>query len=206
MHISTALFVKSSAKLEQLPAPSMAEFAFIGRSNVGKSSLINTLVSKKELAKTSGNPGKTQTVNHFIINNQWYLVDLPGYGFARISQEKREEWQQLIRSYLTKRESLVTVFVLVDMRLEPQKSDLEFINWLGESGIPLSIVLTKSDKLTKNERNQSLSRIKKAILDSWEVLPPLFITSAETREGRDEILDYITTVIPTFDKIQGKST
>ena len=154
MHISSAIFVKSSTAPDHLPADNIPEFAFIGRSNVGKSSLINMLTSKKELAKTSSNPGKTQTINHFIINNKWNLVDLPGYGFARVSQEKREEWQAMIRNYLTKRQSLMNVFVLVDLRIEPQKADLEFINWLGEKGVPLSIVLTKSDKLTKNELNR----------------------------------------------------
>ncbi len=198
MHISTALFVKSSTAPDHLPPDNIPEFAFIGRSNVGKSSLINMLTSKKELAKTSSNPGKTQTINHFIINNKWNLVDLPGYGFARVSQEKRDEWQAMIRNYLTKRESLMNVFVLVDLRIEPQKADLEFINWLGEKGVPLSIVLTKSDKLTKNELNRSQNIIKNAIHESWEELPPIFLTSAETRLGRDEILDYIDTIIPNF--------
>ncbi len=200
MHITSALFVKSSTLPDQLPPDNIPEFAFIGRSNVGKSSLINMLTGKKELAKTSSNPGKTQTINHFIINEKWNLVDLPGYGFARVSQEKRDEWQSMIRNYLTKRESLMNVFVLVDLRIEPQKADLEFINWLGEKGVPLSIVLTKSDKLTKNQLHISHTRIKKAILDTWEELPPVFLTSAETRLGRDEILNYIDTIMPNFIK------
>lgn len=193
-----ATFVKSSAKLDQLPAANKPEFAFIGRSNVGKSSLINMLTSKKELAKTSGNPGKTQTINHFIIDENWYLVDLPGYGFARVSQTTRAEWFDLMRQYLTERENLLNVFVLVDVRIEPQKSDIEFINFLGEEGVPLSIVFTKADKITPNKVRQSTEMFKNKILETWEELPPVFITSSETKAGKDEILSYINECRPLF--------
>lgn len=193
-----ATFVKSSAKLDQLPAANKPEFAFIGRSNVGKSSLINMLTSKKELAKTSGNPGKTQTINHFIIDENWYLVDLPGYGFARVSQTTRAEWFDLMREYLTQRENLLNVFVLVDVRIEPQKSDIEFINFLGEEGVPLSIVFTKADKITPNKVRQSTELFKNKLLETWEELPPIFITSAETRAGKEEILNYINECLPLF--------
>ena len=198
MKITSAAFVKSSVEFSQLPPDPIPEFAFIGRSNVGKSSLINMLVAKKELAKTSSNPGKTQTINHFIINGNWHLVDLPGYGFARVSQETRNDWEKMIRNYLLQRETLMNVFVLVDLRIEPQKSDLEFINWLGESGVPLSIVFTKSDKLTKNNVQINLAKIKAALLESWEELPPNYVTSAETKLGRDEILSYIENCISLF--------
>lgn len=193
-----ATFVKSSAKLDQLPAANKPEFAFIGRSNVGKSSLINMLTSKKELAKTSGNPGKTQTINHFIIDENWYLVDLPGYGFARVSQTTRAEWFDLMRQYLTERGNLLNVFVLVDVRIEPQKSDIEFINFLGEEGVPLSIVFTKADKITPNKVRQSTEMFKNKILETWEELPPVFITSSETKAGKDEILSYINECRPLF--------
>lgn len=204
MKIISATFVKSSVEFSQLPTDPIPEFAFIGRSNVGKSSLINMLVAKKELAKTSSNPGKTQTINHFIINGNWHLVDLPGYGFARVSQDTRNEWEKMIRNYLLQRETLMNVFVLIDLRIEPQKSDLEFINWLGESGVPLSIVFTKSDKLTKNNVQINLSKIKAALLESWEELPPNYVTSAETKLGRDEILNYIENCIGLFDAPETK--
>ncbi len=185
--------------MSQLPTDAIPEFAFIGRSNVGKSSLINMLVAKKELAKTSSNPGKTQTINHFLINGNWHLVDLPGYGFARVSQDTRNEWEKMIRNYLTQRTSLMNIFVLVDLRIEPQKSDLEFISWLGESGIPLSVVFTKSDKLTKNNVQINLTNYKNALLELWEELPSNFLTSAETKLGRDEILNYIENCFPLFE-------
>jgi GTP-binding protein len=199
MKITSAVFVKSSVEMSQLPTDAIPEFAFIGRSNVGKSSLINMLVAKKELAKTSSNPGKTQTINHFLINGNWHLVDLPGYGFARVSQDTRNEWEKMIRNYLTQRTSLMNIFVLVDLRIEPQKSDLEFISWLGESGIPLSVVFTKSDKLTKNNVQINLTNYKNALLELWEELPSNFLTSAETKLGRDEILNYIENCFPLFE-------
>jgi GTP-binding protein len=191
MIIRSATFLKSSVQMDQLPTDNLPEFAFIGRSNVGKSSLINMLTAKNELAKTSGNPGKTQTINHFTINKEWYLVDLPGYGFARVSQDKRGEWKQMIYNYLTQRTNLINIFVLVDLRLDPQKSDLDFINEIGSQGIPLSIVFTKSDKISKTAVGVNSEKFKAAILESWEELPPIFTTSSEKKLGREEILDYI---------------
>jgi GTP-binding protein len=191
MLIRSATFLKSSVQMDQLPTDNLPEFAFIGRSNVGKSSLINMLTAKNELAKTSGNPGKTQTINHFTINKEWYLVDLPGYGFARVSQDKRGEWKQMIYDYLTQRTNLINIFVLVDLRLDPQKSDLDFINEIGSQGIPLSIVFTKSDKISKTAVGVNSEKFKAAILESWEELPPIFTTSSEKKLGREEILNYI---------------
>jgi GTP-binding protein len=191
MLIRSATFLKSSVQMDQLPTDNLPEFAFIGRSNVGKSSLINMLTAKNELAKTSGNPGKTQTINHFTINKEWYLVDLPGYGFARVSQDKRGEWKQMIYDYLTQRTNLINIFVLVDLRLDPQKSDLDFINEIGSQGIPLSIVFTKSDKISKTAVGFNSEKFKAAILESWEELPPIFTTSSEKKLGREEILNYI---------------
>jgi GTP-binding protein len=191
MIIRSATFLKSSVQMDQLPTDNLPEFAFIGRSNVGKSSLINMLTAKNELAKTSGNPGKTQTINHFTINKEWYLVDLPGYGFARVSQDKRGEWKQMIYNYLTQRTNLINIFVLVDLRLDPQKSDLDFINEIGSQGIPLSIVFTKSDKISKTAVGVNSEKFKAAILESWEELPPIFTTSSEKKLGREEILNYI---------------
>jgi GTP-binding protein len=191
MIIRSATFLKSSVQMDQLPTDNLPEFAFIGRSNVGKSSLINMLTAKNELAKTSGNPGKTQTINHFTINKEWYLVDLPGYGFARVSQDKRGEWKQMIYNYLTQRTNLINIFVLVDLRLDPQKSDLDFINEIGSQGIPLSIVFTKSDKISKTAVGVNSEKFKAAILESWEELPPVFTTSSEKKLGREEILNYI---------------
>jgi GTP-binding protein len=191
MIIRSATFLKSSVQMDQLPTDNLPEFAFIGRSNVGKSSLINMLTAKNELAKTSGNPGKTQTINHFTINKEWYLVDLPGYGFARVSQDKRGEWKQMIYNYLTQRTNLINIFVLVDLRLDPQKSDLDFINEIGSQGIPLSIVFTKSDKISKTAVGVNSEKFKAAILENWEELPPVFTTSSEKKLGREEILNYI---------------
>lgn len=173
------------------PKDNKPEYAFIGRSNVGKSSLINMLTNNKRLAKTSSTPGKTLLINHFIINNEWYLVDLPGYGFAKRSKKEIDRLDQMIRGYILQREQLVNVFVLVDIRLEPQKIDLEFIEWLGLSSIPFSIVFTKADKLSASKAAQMVEAYKKTLLDTWEELPPIFITSAEKRQGRDEVLDYI---------------
>lgn len=191
MEIKKSVFTISSAKLSQCPKTEQAEFAFIGRSNVGKSSLINMLTNNKRLAKTSSTPGKTLLINHFIINNEWYLVDLPGYGFAKRSKKEIDRLDQMIRGYILQREQLVNVFVLVDIRLEPQKIDLEFMEWLGLSSIPFSIVFTKADKLSASKATQMVEAYKKTLLDTWEELPPIFITSAEKRQGRDEVLDYI---------------
>jgi GTP-binding protein len=173
------------------PKDTKPEYAFIGRSNVGKSSLINMLTNNKKLAKTSATPGKTLLINHFIINKEWYLVDLPGYGYAKRSKTEVAKLDQMIRGYILQREQLVNVFVLVDIRLEPQQIDLEFIDWLGQSGVPFAIVFTKADKLTANKANQSVEAYKKKLLETWEELPPVFLTSAEKKQGRDEVLDYI---------------
>jgi GTP-binding protein len=190
-----AQFVKSSVQLSQLPSTEIPEFAFIGRSNVGKSSLINTLTSSKGLAKTSGSPGKTQAINHFIINEKWHLVDLPGYGFAKVSQATRAEWESLMKSYFLNRKQLITTFVLIDIRLEPQKNDLDFIEFLGTNGVPFSIVFTKSDKLTPNQALKKVNDYKTSLLTSWEELPPIFVTSATNRTGKDELLQYIQGLI-----------
>ena len=173
------------------PQDTKPEYAFIGRSNVGKSSLINMLTNHKKLAKTSQTPGKTLLINHFIINKEWYLVDLPGYGFAKRSKKEVDKLDQMIRGYILQREQLVNVFVLIDVRLEPQKIDLEFIEWLGLSSVPFAIVFTKADKLTPNKARQAVEAYKKTLLETWEELPPIFLTSAEKREGRDEVLQYI---------------
>lgn len=191
MKISTAKFISSVVDNDKLPTDNLPEFAFIGRSNVGKSSLINMLTQQKDMARTSSSPGKTQTINHYLINGNWYLVDLPGYGFAKVSRDLREKWDGMIRSYLGKRVPLACVIVLVDMRHEALASDLEFINQLGESGIPLAIAFTKADKLSVNERNRLLAAYRKKLLEYWEELPTHFVTSAEEKWGRDELLAFI---------------
>lgn len=191
MLIKKAEFEVSSAKVQQCPKTDKPEFAFIGRSNVGKSSLINMLLDRKSLAKTSGSPGKTKLINHFIVNDEWYLVDLPGYGYAKVAKTERVSFMKMIYNYFEQRENMVNAFVLVDSRHEPQKSDLEFIQWLGEHGIPFSIVLTKLDKLSSSEYRKSLERYKRTLLETWETLPPLFSTSASSKHGREEVLNYI---------------
>ena len=191
MDIKTAEFSLSAPMVSMCPKDTKPEYAFIGRSNVGKSSLINMLTNNKKLAKTSSTPGKTLLINHFIINKEWYLVDLPGYGYAKRSKKEVDKVDQMIRGYILQREQLVNVFVLVDIRLEPQKIDLEFIEWLGLSSIPFAIVFTKADKLTANKANQSVEAYKNKLLETWEELPPMFLTSAEKKQGRDEVLDYI---------------
>lgn len=200
MILKTAEFVKSSQYLEQCPQPDMPEFAFIGRSNVGKSSLINMLVDKKDLAKTSSQPGKTQLINHFIINKEWYLVDLPGYGYAKTSMENRKKWRKMIEDYLLKRVNLLTVFVLVDSRLEPQKIDLEFINFLGENQVPITLIFTKIDKQSAKKTEESLERFKESLSEYWEELPEIILTSSEKRVGRDEVLETIENIIPFFNQ------
>ena len=191
MEIKKAEFVISAPMVSMCPKDTKPEYAFIGRSNVGKSSLINMLTNNKKLAKTSATPGKTLLINHFIINNEWYLVDLPGYGFAKRSKKEIQKLDQMIRGYILQREQLTNVFVLVDVRLEPQTIDLEFIQWLGESGIPFAIVFTKADKLTVSKVKANVETYKRKLLETWEELPPLFLTSAEKRQGRDEVLSYI---------------
>ncbi|HMT30848.1 MAG TPA: ribosome biogenesis GTP-binding protein YihA/YsxC [Bacteroidia bacterium] len=200
MIISKADFLCSNSDYRKCPAPDKPEFAFIGRSNVGKSSLINMIANKKGLAKTSSTPGKTQLINHFLMNDSWYLVDLPGYGFAKITRTTREKWQQMIREYLLRRENLLVTMVLIDIRLTPQEIDLDFLKWLGEKEIPFCIIFTKADKLTKNELASNLSKYRKRLLDYWEELPTHFISSAEKGTGREEILDYLSETIPLFQK------
>ncbi|MFZ6000932.1 MAG: ribosome biogenesis GTP-binding protein YihA/YsxC [Bacteroidota bacterium] len=195
MIVHSASFVMSNTQVDKCPPPKLPEFAFIGRSNVGKSSLINMLVAQKGLAKTSSKPGKTQTINHFVVNENWYLVDLPGYGFAGVSQTTRAKWSGMIDSYLTKRANLFCTFVLVDVRLTPQAKDMDFIQWMGERQLPFAIVFTKSDKLTRNELNKSLAAWTRQLEARWDELPPRFVTSAETKLGRDELLEFIETAI-----------
>lgn len=191
MEIKNSEFVVSSPVVGNCPDDNKPEYAFIGRSNVGKSSLINMLCNHKGLAKISATPGKTLLINHFLINKEWYLVDLPGYGYARRSKSVQQKIQQMITSYILQREQLINVFVLIDIRLEPQKIDIEFIDWLGQSGIPFSIVFTKADKLTVSKASLSVSSYLEKLKETWEELPPYFVTSSEKRSGRDEILDYI---------------
>ena len=191
MDIKKAEFSLSAPMVSMCPKDNKPEYAFIGRSNVGKSSLINMLTNNKKLAKTSATPGKTLLINHFIINNEWYLVDLPGYGYAKRSKKEVGKLEQMISGYILQREQLVNVFLLVDVRLEPQKIDLDFIQWLGDSSIPFAIVFTKADKLSAMKVSQQVETYKKVLLETWEELPPVFITSAEKRQGRDEVLDYI---------------
>jgi GTP-binding protein len=191
MEINKSEFVISSPVVNKCPADNKPEYAFIGRSNVGKSSLINMLCNHKGLAKTSSTPGKTLLINHFIINNEWYLVDLPGYGFAKRSKNERQKLENMIRGYILQREQLVNVFVLVDIRHEQQAIDREFIDWMGTSNIPFAIVFTKADKLSAAKAKQNIEKWMKTLEDAWEELPPYFITSSEKKQGRDEILDYI---------------
>ena len=191
MEIKKVEFTLSSPMVTMCPKDTKPEYAFIGRSNVGKSSLINMLTNNRKLAKTSSTPGKTLLINHFIINNEWYLVDLPGYGFAKRSKKEVTKLNQMIQGYILQREQLVNVFVLIDVRLEAQNIDLEFIQWLGESSIPFAIVFTKADKLTANKVNANVAAYKKVLSETWEELPPMFVTSSEKKQGRDELLNYI---------------
>lgn len=191
MEIKSAEFVISNTDVKKCPAGNFPEYAFIGRSNVGKSSLINMLTSKKGLAMTSQKPGKTLLINHFMINNNWFLVDLPGYGFAQRGKEGRENIQRIIEDYILEREQLTNLFVLLDCRHEAQKIDLEFMEWLGENSIPFSIIFTKTDKISKGRLNENLKAYQEKLLESWEELPPILISSSEKKEGREEILDYI---------------
>jgi GTP-binding protein len=200
MIIKSAEFVISNSRIEGCPKPLIPEYAFIGRSNVGKSSLINRLTQRMKLAKTSSRPGKTQLVNHFIINNEWYLVDLPGYGYAKASKEQRKEFHQLISDYIAGRNNLMNLFVLVDIRLEPQKADKEFFNWLGENAVPFVIVFTKCDKLTTNQIQSNLAAYKRYLNEEWETLPEIFLSSAETGFGSEEILNFISKTNGLFQK------
>lgn len=198
--IRTAVFVKSSAKVDQLPAADKPEFAFIGRSNVGKSSLINYLTNHHELAHTSSSPGKTQTINHYLINDAWYLVDLPGYGYAKVSQEKRAAWEKTLYQYLNARTNLMCVMVLVDVRIDPQKSDLQFLQKLGAGGLAVVVVFTKADKIGKETLKGNMEKFRQAMLESWEETPPFFITSAATKSGKEDLLAFIEQACKRFVK------
>lgn len=191
MKITSAEFIISNTDVSKCPKNVRAEYAFIGRSNVGKSSLINMLTQRNSLAKTSGRPGKTQLINHFRINNQWFLVDLPGYGYAKVSKSQRKQFQKFIKDYFLQRKELVCTFVLIDIRLEPQKIDLEFMQFLGENGIPFCIVFTKSDKLKPNKINENIGIYQQTMLQQWEAMPLYFVTSSTSKYGKEELLEYI---------------
>lgn len=194
MKISSAEFVMSNSDVAKCPKDKLPEYAFIGRSNVGKSSLINMLTNRKSLAKTSGRPGKTQLINHFVINKNWFLVDLPGYGYARVSKSAKKVFQKFITAYFAKRTQLVAAFVLVDCRHDPQKIDLEFMQWLGENQIPFSIVFTKADKLSKNKLPVQIEAYTTKMLEYWEEMPNYFITSSSSGLGKEEVLNYINDI------------
>lgn len=194
MEIKEARFVISNSKVEKCPKPDRPEYAFIGRSNVGKSSLINMLTNKRSLAKISGKPGKTKLINHFIINDEWYLVDLPGYGYAKVPKAERIKWEQFLRRYILKRENLYCLFVLIDSRHQAQPVDLKFMEWLGISQIPFSIIFTKTDKLKPEELEANLKAYEKKLFETWETMPGYFISSSEKGVGRNEILDFIESI------------
>ena len=200
MQITSAEFVISNTDIEKCPKPDKPEYAFIGRSNVGKSSLINMICGRKKLSKTSGTPGKTQLINHFIINENWYLVDLPGYGYAKVSRQSRNKWEKFIRQYLYKRENLLYTFVLIDSRHKAQAVDLQFMEKLGEKRIPFVILFTKIDKLSSSALNKNLTAYKKELLKKWEELPPIITTSSITETGKDEILNLIDNTNLLFGK------
>ncbi len=191
MKITSSKFVISNTDHTKCPAPDRPEYAFVGRSNVGKSSLINMLTDKKKLAKTSGTPGKTRLINHFLINKSWFLVDLPGYGWARVSKEMKEKWDRMTKNYLGQRENLHNVFVLIDSRIPPQKIDIEFLNWLGRHQIPFSIVFTKADKPNNSKIQLNIAAFLEELRQFWEEIPPTFVTSSAKRIGQKEILGYI---------------
>jgi len=204
MKINTAEFIVSNSDVKKCPTEPIPEYAFIGRSNVGKSSLINMLTNNKNLAKTSSKPGKTQLINHFKINSNWFLVDLPGYGYAKVSKSTKSTFQKFITEYFEKREQMVSAFVLVDIRHEAQKIDLEFINYLGENGVPFGIVFTKADKISKGSVQKHIAAYKKALLaNGWEEIPPYFVTSSEDGTGKDELLDYIDQINQDIFKNKG---
>lgn len=200
MIIKSAEFLCSNTRTDKLPEPNLPEYAFIGRSNVGKSSLINALANKKNLAKTSQTPGKTRLINHFLINENWYLVDLPGYGYAKTSKTNRSDWEKFIRRYLRVRENLQCIFVLVDSRHEPQKLDLDFCHWLGENGIPFLLIFTKADKQSHLKSEQNIDKFKKALLQWFEEVPPIFLTSSETHYGCDLVLNEIDIINQQYQK------
>lgn len=192
--VKSARFVISNTDIKKCPDDGKPEYAFIGRSNVGKSSLINMITGNRKLAMTSATPGKTLLINHFVVNDEWYLVDLPGYGYAKRSKTQNEQLQNIISSYILDREEMTLLFVLVDCRHEPQKIDLEFFQWLGENGVPFSIIFTKADKLTKSALKSNIEAYKLRLLEDWEELPPVFVTSSETSLGREDILQYINDI------------
>ena len=195
MKIKSVSFVVSNTDHKKCPEDGKPEFAFIGRSNVGKSSLINLLTGNKKLGKISSTPGKTQLINHFVINDEWYLVDLPGYGYAKASKSARSTWEKFIADYLTKRKTLMNIFVLLDSRLEPQKIDMEFINWCGEKQLPFVMVFTKIDKLSSSALQKNLLKFKKEMLKTWEELPPIYTTSSVSGFGNEPILNYISQIL-----------
>lgn len=195
MIIKKAEFIVSNTNPDKCPATGLPEFAFIGRSNVGKSSLINTLVGRKNLAKTSSTPGKTQTINHFVINDAWYLVDLPGYGYASVGRAARQAWPLMIENYIKNRDTLKNTFVLIDSRLEPQANDLDFVNWIGKKQLPFSLVFTKTDKISKGALAKTAETWGRKLKLTWEELPPVFFTSAEKKSGREELLEYIDSIL-----------
>lgn len=205
MIIKTAEFIISNSKADQCPDTQLPEFAFIGRSNVGKSSLINMLAERRSLAMTSSTPGKTMLINHFCINKDWYLVDLPGYGYAKRGKAAMEQLARLISDYILGRRQLTNLFVLIDSRLEPQKIDLEFIEWLGENGVPFSIVFTKADKMKTGALRTNVNKFLNRLMEQWEELPPHFITSSETRTGRTELLDYIEQIVKSCNEAETES-
>lgn len=198
MNIKSASFVKSSQKVEECPEPSLPEYAFIGRSNVGKSTLINMLTDRKKLAKTSASPGKTRLINHFLINENWHLVDLPGYGYAKVSKSERNKFQQFIYNFIKSRSTLACVFVLIDSRHDPQRNDLEFMEWLGKNEIPFAMIFTKTDKLSSSKVQKNISKYNKKMLKDWEFLPEQFLTSSITKQGKERILEYIEEINKTF--------
>ena len=198
MTIKSAEFIVSNSSYRKCPSDGRPEYAFIGRSNVGKSSLINMLTGVKGLAKTSGKPGKTQLINHFLVNKEWYIVDLPGYGYAKISKTERLAWQRMISDYLTKRESLVNVFLLIDSRIEPRENDLEFANFLGVNGIPMTIVFTKTDKVNQRKVASNVNAFRQRMLEGWDQLPVMMLTSSETGYGREQMLNYIENINKTL--------
>lgn len=198
METITAEFLSSAQSVEGCPTPDKPEYAFIGRSNVGKSSLINSLTSRRKLAKTSSTPGKTQLLNHFLLDASWYLADLPGYGYAKVSKTKRADWGDMTRNYLLKRKNLMCLFVLVDVRLEMQNIDREFMRWVGEHQIPFALIFTKADKLSPPKVDQQVAQYKRRMLKEWEALPPYFISSAVSNRGRQEILEFIRNLNEQF--------
>ncbi len=198
MEIKSARFIISNTDVRKCPQDGKPEYAFIGRSNVGKSSLINMLTRQNKLAMTSATPGKTLLINHFLVNDAWYLVDLPGYGYAKRGKAQQQKLKEIISGYILEREQMTMLFVLIDSRHAPQKIDLEFIEWLGENGVPFAIIFTKADKLTRTELQSNLNKYKNTLLEQWEELPPLFVTSSERAIGRSELLEYIHNVNKTI--------